>query len=218
MAARDPVIVGVGLSDYPKAPHLSTTQHHAQAMQRALADAGLPKSAIDGYASAGMGAGAGTAIVQWQKGYPVPSNDWVAYENQLGGGGVNGPVSRKTPASAARGRHPAGPRKLKAAGPARAVRAVRTDRRGRSGAVLGRAAAAPGGAEALRAAVIAGVKASRHHRVSLPLGGRRVTGRVVGATDEGIVLKLREAQMKLAWSALTPSQLKDLGRSYLNGK
>ena len=55
MAARDPVIVGIGLSDYPVAPHLSTVQHHAQAMQRALADCGLPKGAIDGYCSAGMG-------------------------------------------------------------------------------------------------------------------------------------------------------------------
>jgi len=57
------VIVGIGLSDYPKAPHLSSAQHHAQAMQRALADCGLPKSAIDGYASAGMGGELGEAIV-----------------------------------------------------------------------------------------------------------------------------------------------------------
>ncbi len=58
LAPRDPVIVGIGLSDYPKAPHLSAVQHHAQALQRALADAGLPKSAIDGYCTAGgMAAG-----------------------------------------------------------------------------------------------------------------------------------------------------------------
>ena len=36
MADRTPVIVGVGLSDYPKAPHLDSVQHHVQAMQRAL--------------------------------------------------------------------------------------------------------------------------------------------------------------------------------------
>jgi acetyl-CoA acetyltransferase len=47
------VIVGVGLSDYPKAPHLTAVQHHAQALQRALADCGMPKSAIDGYCAAG---------------------------------------------------------------------------------------------------------------------------------------------------------------------
>ncbi len=50
---RTPVIVGIGLSDYPKAPQLSAVQHHAQAMQRALADAGLEKSEIDGYCPAG---------------------------------------------------------------------------------------------------------------------------------------------------------------------
>jgi acetyl-CoA acetyltransferase len=47
------VIVGIGLSDYPKAPHLSAVQHHVQALQRALADSGVAKSAIDGYCSAG---------------------------------------------------------------------------------------------------------------------------------------------------------------------
>jgi acetyl-CoA acetyltransferase len=52
------VIVGIGLSDYPKAPHLTAVQHHAQAFQRALADCGMPKSAIDGYCTAGgMAAG-----------------------------------------------------------------------------------------------------------------------------------------------------------------
>ncbi len=53
MSPRDPVIVGIGLSDYPKAPHLSAVEHHAQAMQRALADSGVEKSAIDGYFAAG---------------------------------------------------------------------------------------------------------------------------------------------------------------------
>ena len=58
MAPRDPVIVGIGLSDYPKAPHLTAVQHHVQALQRALADSGVAKSAIDGYCTAGgMAAG-----------------------------------------------------------------------------------------------------------------------------------------------------------------
>lgn len=47
------MIVGVGLSDYPKAPDLSAVGHHAQALQRALADCGLEKSAIDGFLSTG---------------------------------------------------------------------------------------------------------------------------------------------------------------------
>ena len=57
MAARDPVIVGIGLSDAPRAPHLDSIGHHVQAIQRALADAGLEKRAIDGYLCAGMAGG-----------------------------------------------------------------------------------------------------------------------------------------------------------------
>jgi acetyl-CoA acetyltransferase len=49
------VIAGIGLSDYPKAPHLDGTGHHAQAAQRAIADCGVPKGEIDGYVSVGMG-------------------------------------------------------------------------------------------------------------------------------------------------------------------
>lgn len=53
MDDRTPVIVGIGLSDYPIAPHLDELQHHALAMQRALDDSGLPKRDIDGYMCAG---------------------------------------------------------------------------------------------------------------------------------------------------------------------
>jgi acetyl-CoA acetyltransferase len=52
---RTPVIVGIGLSDYPKAPHLNIVQHHVLAMQRCLADAGIEKSEIDGYVNASSG-------------------------------------------------------------------------------------------------------------------------------------------------------------------
>lgn len=54
---RTPVIVGIGLSDYPKAPHLDGVQHHVLAAQRAIADAGIAKSDIDGYVNAGGGGG-----------------------------------------------------------------------------------------------------------------------------------------------------------------
>jgi acetyl-CoA acetyltransferase len=54
--SRVPVICGIGLSDYPVAPHLTEPQHHAQAMQRALADCGMAKADLDGYAGAGVGA------------------------------------------------------------------------------------------------------------------------------------------------------------------
>ena len=52
-ARRTPVIAGIGLSDHPKAPHLNALAHHAQAMQRALDDCGLPKRELDGYVAAG---------------------------------------------------------------------------------------------------------------------------------------------------------------------
>jgi acetyl-CoA acetyltransferase len=47
------VIVGVGLSDYPIAPHLDEPQHHVLAFRRALEDSGLRKQDIDGYMCAG---------------------------------------------------------------------------------------------------------------------------------------------------------------------
>ena len=50
---RAPVVVGIGTSDYPVAPHLDEPGHHALALQRALADSGLEKRAIDGYMCAG---------------------------------------------------------------------------------------------------------------------------------------------------------------------
>lgn len=62
MADRTPVIAGIGLSDYPKAPHLDSTQHHVLAMQRALADCGLPKEEVDGYTCAGGGSAGGDAV------------------------------------------------------------------------------------------------------------------------------------------------------------
>ena len=55
MGSRDPVIVGVGWSEYPVAPELDALEHHALASRRALDDSGLEKSAIDGYMTAGTG-------------------------------------------------------------------------------------------------------------------------------------------------------------------
>ncbi|GMU79858.1 MAG: hypothetical protein AMXMBFR46_26470 [Acidimicrobiia bacterium] len=54
---RTPVIVGIGLSDYPKAPHLDGVQHHVLAARRAIEDCGIDKSEIDGYVGAGGGGG-----------------------------------------------------------------------------------------------------------------------------------------------------------------
>lgn len=49
MAQPVPVIAGIGLSDYPKAPHLDAVHHHVTAFQRMLDDSGIAKSDIDGY-------------------------------------------------------------------------------------------------------------------------------------------------------------------------
>ena len=57
--------MGIGLSDYPKAPHLDALGHHAQAFQRALADSGVAKQDVDGYAGAGMGAEQAPAFAEY---------------------------------------------------------------------------------------------------------------------------------------------------------
>lgn len=54
---RTPVIIGVGLSEYPVAPDLDGVQHHVLAARRAIEDAGIDKSEIDGYVNAGGGGG-----------------------------------------------------------------------------------------------------------------------------------------------------------------
>ena len=54
---RTPVIAGIGLSDYPVAPHLDGVEHHVLAAKRAIADCGVAKPDIDGYVSAGGGGG-----------------------------------------------------------------------------------------------------------------------------------------------------------------
>jgi acetyl-CoA acetyltransferase len=50
---RKPVIVGIGTSDLPRAPHLDSVGHHVLAIRRALDDCGLRLSDIDGYCCAG---------------------------------------------------------------------------------------------------------------------------------------------------------------------
>jgi acetyl-CoA acetyltransferase len=53
VADRKPVIVGIGTSDLPRAPHLDSVGHHVLAIRRALDDCGLGLSDIDGYCCAG---------------------------------------------------------------------------------------------------------------------------------------------------------------------
>ncbi len=52
---RNVCVVGAALSDGPKTPDMTATMLETQAFVRALADAGLKKSEIDGLASAGYG-------------------------------------------------------------------------------------------------------------------------------------------------------------------
>lgn len=53
MAKRDVAIVGVAESDFGDTPHLSLHQVHGQAASRALADAGIDKTEIDGLFTTG---------------------------------------------------------------------------------------------------------------------------------------------------------------------
>ena len=53
-ANRRAVIVGVSTSDYPNLPDMSEQQVHAQAAERALADAGVEFADLDGYATTGF--------------------------------------------------------------------------------------------------------------------------------------------------------------------
>jgi acetyl-CoA acetyltransferase len=48
MGDRTPTIVGIGLSDYPRTPHLDALAHHGLAIRRALDDSGVRKADIDG--------------------------------------------------------------------------------------------------------------------------------------------------------------------------
>ena len=87
MSARDtrmPVIVGIGTSDAPKAPHLSDFGHEAQAAQRALRDAGLQKSAVDGFFSSGMPGGMNDTITM---------AEYLGIDHRaIGGTGIGGAV------------------------------------------------------------------------------------------------------------------------------
>ena len=62
---RQAVIVGVATSDYPSLPHLSEHQVHAQACDRALADAGLTYADVDGFATAGFAPMYAVAICEY---------------------------------------------------------------------------------------------------------------------------------------------------------
>jgi acetyl-CoA acetyltransferase len=87
MAARDkrtPVIVGIGTSDAPRAPHLTDFMHEAQATQRALHDAGLAKSSIDGFFSCGMPGGMND---------PITMAEYLGIDHRvIGGTGIGGAV------------------------------------------------------------------------------------------------------------------------------
>src|SRR6478609_9169870 len=58
-------VVGVGLSDGPVAPGMSSTMLTAQAFRRALDDAGLEKNDVEGIASAGYGGMHDVALAEY---------------------------------------------------------------------------------------------------------------------------------------------------------
>ncbi len=91
---RTPVIVGVALSDYPKAPHLTSHGHHAQALQRVLKDSGLRLRDVDGYMSVGTG-GLNVDDVATMSEFFQIKHQW-AEGSQIGGGAYQGFVDHAT--------------------------------------------------------------------------------------------------------------------------
>jgi acetyl-CoA acetyltransferase len=85
---RTPVIVGVALSDYPKAPHLTSHGHHAQALQRVLQDSGVALRDIDGYMSVGTGGLMVDDIATMAEYFQI-RHRW-AEGSQIGGGAYQG--------------------------------------------------------------------------------------------------------------------------------
>ena len=55
MSKRRVAIVGVAESDFGETPHLSLNAVHGQAAARAMCDAGIDKSQIDGLFTTGNG-------------------------------------------------------------------------------------------------------------------------------------------------------------------
>jgi acetyl-CoA acetyltransferase len=81
---RVPVIVGIGTSDAPKAPHLNDFGHEAQAARRALRDAGVEKSAVDAFFSAAMPGGMNDTITM---------AEYLGIDHRvIGGTGIGGAV------------------------------------------------------------------------------------------------------------------------------
>src|SRR6266508_1729851 len=62
---RRVAVAGVQLSDCGRVDDTSAFSLHAQAARRALADSGLPREAIDGYASAGLGTLAPVEVAEY---------------------------------------------------------------------------------------------------------------------------------------------------------
>jgi hypothetical protein len=77
--------VGVAHSDCGRVDHATAFQLYAQAARRALADSGLPRSVIDGVASAGLGLLAPVEICEyrglrpaWTDSTAVGGSTWAA--------------------------------------------------------------------------------------------------------------------------------------------
>jgi hypothetical protein len=62
---REVAVLGVALSDCGRVDDATPYALHAQAARRALADSGLPRSAVDGFASAGLGTLAPVEVAEY---------------------------------------------------------------------------------------------------------------------------------------------------------
>ena len=70
-------------------------------------------------------------------------------------------------------------------------------------------------AERVRKLVIEGVAAGRRHMTTIVMGKRSMIGRVVGADEGGIRVKVQTVTIRVAWDRIPEQSLQSLGRNYL---
>ena len=67
---------------------------------------------------------------------------------------------------------------------------------------------------AMRSAIVRGVSRGVYSRTTLKLGGRLVSGRIVGANDEGIQFDMGGVRVAIPWERISQKELMALGKRY----